>query len=527
MNGLLKLLIAAALLNSLSWIILTPVWQYPDEQAHFSQVQDMAEIGYVPTSLNTSQEVSLSEQILETERNNLGNNKFTYHPEYKINYGNGWYGPRERELAQLQESERTNFVKNEATQNPPFYYTLASIFYNIFDGGSILNRVYAVRFMSALLFVANIYVAAKIGNIVFPKEKILAFTIPTLVAFKPMLVHASTGVLPDTLTNLLFSAVLLVCLKIMTVGLKTKFLLIGIVLITAGVFTRQQFLLAVPILAISAAFSVWKKKKVLSLTIASILIIAICLLEAGYRFASTPFISYFRIPELSLIKVESLASESIIDYLKWSIRQTIAQTLPWYWGVYKWLSLTVPHLNYQIINRIIIVSVVGVLLRYFLAFRNRKFTQQDVLLTFLIIASLVYFALFLVWDYFFVQTHNFPFGFQGRYFFPLVVAHITILLLGLMEIARLILKDRAWLLAPLLVAAMIIFNWVSLFTVASSYYGTSNLNLFIDQASQYKPEIVKGNAILLILLLSIVSQIILVLNFSKFTLKHPKWQTER
>ncbi len=53
MPAYIKYLLVAAFANALVWIILVPIWQYPDEQAHFSQVQNIAEIGKVPGKLNT------------------------------------------------------------------------------------------------------------------------------------------------------------------------------------------------------------------------------------------------------------------------------------------------------------------------------------------------------------------------------------------------------------------------------------------------------------------------------------------
>ena len=84
MPKLLKLLLIAAFLNALSWIVLIPIWQYPDEQAHFAQVQDTAELGKTPKGIDTSEEIAVYEKILGTARDGFGNNRYTYHPEFNI-----------------------------------------------------------------------------------------------------------------------------------------------------------------------------------------------------------------------------------------------------------------------------------------------------------------------------------------------------------------------------------------------------------------------------------------------------------
>ena len=71
----------------------------------------------------------------------------------------------------------------------------------------------------------------------------------------------------------------------------------------------------------------------------------------------------------------------------------------------------------------------------------------------------------------------------------------------------------------LLIIGVIIFNYFSLFWVASHYYDISSLNTFIIQVSQYKPEMLKGTAILLILLMSIISSVFYTYSYLKVALR--------
>src|SRR3989344_9338502 len=135
MSQTTKILFVSALINAISWIILIPLWQYPDEQSHFAQIQYIAEIGGIPEgskSQDTSYEIAISEKILGTERDSLGNNKFTYHPEYKLDYSEGIFGPGEDQITDLPKSSRIQLVKQEATLNPPLYYFLGSLAYKLF-----------------------------------------------------------------------------------------------------------------------------------------------------------------------------------------------------------------------------------------------------------------------------------------------------------------------------------------------------------------------------------------------------------
>lgn len=527
MPKLLKLLLIAAFFNALSWIILIPIWQYPDEQAHFAQVQNLAELGVFPTGqANTSGEIATSEKIFGTARDGFGNNRYTYHPEFNVDYSDTGEGLFENYIESLDKSSRTNLVKKEATHNPPLYYFLGSLFYQVFGWGDLFTRVYAVRVMSAILFIATIFVAYKIATLIF-KNKILQIALPTLVAFKPMLVFASTGILPDALTNFLFSLILFFSLKIIKEGLKISTLeLIGLTIIF-GVLTRQQFLISIPIVSLPIIYQLIKNRQNLAKYVLPIGVTIAAFAALSFFIPQLFYLRSISAPEIDRPNLVLLFSDNFIEYLKISFNQTVSQTLPWYWGVYRWLSYTLPPLVYQIINRVLVVAAIGVLIALARPIVKKKLTDFDKILYFLIVASFIYYAVIIIWDYYFRLDHIFSFGIQGRYFFPLVVAHLVIILMGLRTIYRMVFKKYAKWAIFATVFLMVLFNNVSLFFISASYYSTSSLNSFIIQASQYKPEIFKGNIILFIIIISLTAQIFFTFSFVKFILRENSFGNEK
>ena len=519
MKRLVKLLIVAAFFNALSWIILIPVWQYPDEQAHFAQVQDVSEIGKVPpASLDTSYEIALSEEILGTSRDSFGNNKYTYHPEYKIDYSQNDSGIREKEILQLSKPSRTELVKREATLNPPLYYILGASIYKLFDDESLITRVYAVRVLSTAIFVTTIYISFLIGKLIFAKSQFLPLILASLVAFKPMLVFSSTGVLPDTLTNLLFSLIIYLGLRVIRDGFLPKTLVCSALVVFIGILTRQQFSISILIifLALSIRLIIHPKyiKQIAVLIFTTMLVYYLLSLNT-----SVPILTNLRFQEDPLSTIKMINISSFIQFASGTLRHTISEVLPWYWGVYRWLSFTLPSTYYQIINRLILISFVGLFIKLILIIKNKNFTKDDFVVAFLITSSTIYFLVITLWDYIFSLKSGFSFGIQGRYFFPLVVAHIAILLTGLVHIFKLLFKSHSKYLVLLLVLLMMIFNDLSLFHVASSYYDATNFKTFILQASQYKPYLLKGNIILLIPAVAITLQIVFILSLVNYSKK--------
>ena len=67
---------------------------------------------------------------------------------------------------------------------------------------------------------------------------------------------------------------------------------------------------------------------------------------------------------------------------------------------------------------------------------------------------------------------------------------------------------------------MMIFNDLSLYHVSSSYYETSNVTVFINQVSQYKPLLFKGSTIMLILALNLGMQLFVIAKFTQLVLKN-------
>lgn len=502
MNFVLKILLVAAFFNGLSWILLIPIWQYPDEQAHFAQVQNFAEIGHVPALQNTSQEIFFSEESLGTLRDQFGNNKFTYHPEFKL--------PFKQSLDILDKSARTSFVISESTNNPPFYYLLGAIAYKVVNDGSLFSRVYAVRFLSVILYILNVIIVYKISEIIFKKADSLKFSLTILVSFMPMYVFASTGILPDPLTNLLFNTLILLNLLIITKGLKTSYLLSLVTVVILGICTRQQFLISIAICALAIFYQVSKNAKQLFYFLIILFLLIFLIIFLNYRGTEIPLVSNIRIPDSMIFDKKYLSLKQFSTHIWWTLNHTYREVLPWYWGVYKWLSLTLPHTVYQIINRLLVLATIGIFLRFVIVIRSKRISELDKILVFMIISSFIYFLFFLIWDYFFRSKNLFSFGVQGRYFFPIITAHFTTALIGFWQLFSFISKKTAKYLIFILTASMILLNDFSLAFVAASYYDTTGLKKFFFQVSQYKPLLLKGDIIIIILAFAFISQVFLL-----------------
>lgn len=496
----------------LLWSFIVPLWHTPDEQAHFAQVAFIAETGRNPGggTLDTTEEIYFSEQLLGTARDRVGNNKFTFHPEYKIEYTDSLIGKYEASIAALAQSDaKKKFVYQEATRYPKLYYMPATWIYKFFYNEDIFTRVFAIRFWSLLLFILNIYVVYKLGELLFPKNKFIAYILAILVGFQPMMVFSNIGVTSDSLANLLFSSFLYLCLRLILSNINIKDLTLLIITSLAVLNTKIQFIIILPALLLLISFLVvrdFKKQKQVYLF-------------GLFILGSFLAILYLYITQFGplIFTLESIAMFNLGSFVKFTWEYTLPHTykevLPWYWGVYDWLGVTYPRIVYRIINGITLVSIIGFTIWFISVLRRRLWRDKNIQgIFFLLCVSLFYFVAISVYDWLSWYKSGFQLGVQGRYFFPLISFQMLMFILGWTTLLPNNWNIKQYAL-KILAGIMMIFNLYALYFVSSSYYDVSSMQRFITQASQYKPWIVKGLCFELLLLMTLSALMIFLIKF--------------
>lgn len=215
----------------------------------------------------------------------------------------------------------------------------------------------------------------------------------------------------------------------------------------------------------------------------------------------------------SILKLDS----DFVGFLNQTIQKTIAETIPWYWGVFNWLGVTYPRIVYQIINRVMLIAAIGVLIKLYIDFKSKS--KEGLLVIFLLLSSLIYFFGVTYYNYLFSLGSGFSFGIQGRYFFPVVVAHMALILVGVITLVPSRYKKAYIWAIKLLGLGMIILTFIALYTIAGSYYDLSSMNNFIVQGSQYKPWFYKGNWLIFWLVGYLLATFLLMREYLKLDLR--------
>jgi len=225
-----------AIVNAACWSLITPPFQAPDEPSHFAYSQLLAEAGRLPS--NSEGDVSQEEERVVQALNQTG---IEWHPEV---------GAVSSPQALRELHEALTFPFNRvgpggagvAASEPPLYYALATLPYHLASSGTLLDRLEAMRLLSALMAGLTALFAFLFVRELLPGVR-WAWTVAGLgVAFTPVLGFTSGAVTPDAMLSAVSAAAFYFLACAFRRGL-TRRLGVAIGVVTAiGFLTKLNFL---------------------------------------------------------------------------------------------------------------------------------------------------------------------------------------------------------------------------------------------------------------------------------------------
>lgn len=464
------------------WSVVTPAFEFPDEQAHLGSVEYLRTQNAMPSydKQDLSTEMSATQKYLGIFRNELGQNKYTYHPEFRLDYTQSFIGPYENEIKYLNNDvARSTYMGSEAAKYPPIYYRYIDLLTRPTSNSDILTRLFNSRLAGITLIPIMAYFAYLSGLVIF-NSKLYARTLTFLVMLQPMFSFVSSGVNSDNLHNLWFFAIFYLCLIIIKRGVKVVDLISLAILIALDIYTKPQGFIAIPLVSLALLLSIirFRQWKML-LSIIGVGLISLIFARGQWDIYK------------HLLNVANQSGASFIEYLRFTANKLVAQNIVWYWGVFKWLGVVLPPIYWRIANRVVLLSVIGVIVYLYKVIKKKKIVADPYSVGYLVLVSLVY-ALIIFWyDWQHTKINGYSLGIQARYFFPTIVAHLALMMTGIISLGWNRLTRRT--LRLVLVALFVWLQLGGLYTLLSSYYDLSSINAFIIQVSQYKPTFLKGN----------------------------------
>lgn len=463
------------------WSLVTPLFEFPDEQAHIGTVSFLSKEGRIPVGpeLDMTIEMAETQKLLGVFRNHLGQNSYTYHPEHHVSYSETYMGLEEAQIMSLNTPDlRTSYVATEAARYPRLYYDYLHFWHDLVGESDIMVRSFAMR-LAGLLFVGlTAIVLYRLGLQLFGSQ-LSALILTMLVLLQPMYSFLSAGVNSDNLHNLLFAVLIYLGLQITRVGLKPNLLLGSALIIALDIATKPQGYLGVIIIVLailSNIISTRQWQKIIWLAVIGLVGFFVILHPAN------PYRSWIITPNQS--------GSSLTDFVSFSLNKLVAQNIVWYWGVFKWLGIVLPPIYWQIANRLVVIAGIGLIVYLYRFIKKQAVVTPPPATVFLFLTSLVYALAIYYFDYQYVRAVGYSIGVQARYLFPTISAHMALLMIGILSFTNS--KKIQNLLLRGLASFIIWMQLGGIWRLITSYYDVSSLHTFITQASQYKPAFAKG-----------------------------------
>ena len=193
------------LANGLAWSLIVPPFEVPDENAHYAYVAQVAERGTLPHHavregmLSPAQDAMLGAlgfyQIVGETHNPA--------PMSELQQRNI------EAVAREPLSTRGSGDALSATNNPPLYYVLEAVPYKLASGGTVLDRLAAMRVLSALMGAVTVLLVYLFLSELLPARRLAWCAGALIVAFQPLFGFMSGGVNNDNLLYLTAAGVLL------------------------------------------------------------------------------------------------------------------------------------------------------------------------------------------------------------------------------------------------------------------------------------------------------------------------------
>ncbi len=181
--------------NAVAWSVITPPFQTPDEPEHVAYVKQVAETGRLPSA--TGEDFSLEERVaLEDLRLGSVAEETQEQPISTL-------AQEEKLESDLTESRQSTEPGSEyagvATSQPPLYYAIEAIPYDLDAGATLLDRIELMRLVSALMCALTAFFGYLFVREVLPGVR-QAWLVGGLgVALTPLLGFMSGSVNPDAM----------------------------------------------------------------------------------------------------------------------------------------------------------------------------------------------------------------------------------------------------------------------------------------------------------------------------------------
>lgn len=415
-------LVTAALLLGLSWSVVTPPFQAPDENSHFGYLQHLVEAGELPG--DASRPLFSTEQTQAQLYSNA--DQAAAQPAQPMELRRSEYERWQAVDERLEFADRADGGgANPAASNPPLYYLSVAPGYVLTRDASIFTRLWAARALSAFWLVLTVTAAWMLAREFFVDQRAAVF-VAGLAALAPMITFLSGTVTPDAALFAVWTVALWLGVRCLRSGLTSRRAAALGAVVGAAILVKATSYALLPAFAFVLAVGVWRSRRILpALGAATALLAVVAPWFVGARlFERSPAAQVGVVTDAPAFNVRELASYVWQYYLPelpfMTPYPSVAESLPAYdllikgtVGAFGWLEIEFPEFVY-LAAALCVLAVVGGLI---VALVRRRRLRSEVI--FLCLVALALMAGLHYSEY--QQLEGGAVNFiQGRYLLPLV-----------------------------------------------------------------------------------------------------------
>ena len=421
-------LLGVVLVIGVTWALIVPPWQSPDETSHFAYAESLAERFALPGGPHRPP-ISADELLaIQADNTNLvAGSPDTVNPEWNA----ADYARYLARAARTRPSDSNGGGASSVSPNPPLYYLYADLAYWADVGGNPFDRLYAMQMWGVSLLIVTVVGAWLLAGEVLGRRRLAQLACAATVGFEPMETFLATSVTPDALLVALWTLALWLGARVIVRAAPQRDAVALGAITAAAILTKATSYALVPAVLFALLIG-WlrrpqeERKAALRLLVPALLVLSVPVLAwvglanalsrpainavptgAGHRFNVRQFLSYvwqFYLPRLSF-QAPSPAEQGA--YFEIWIHEA--------WGAFGWLDVPMAGWVYPVIGwtcAVILVPAAALLTR----FRDR---ERLSLTAFFALALVGLLGLIHLVDYQSIISTGYPL-LQGRYLLPAV-----------------------------------------------------------------------------------------------------------
>lgn len=493
----LLLLLLATLFKGLAWSVIIPPWQASDEPQQFLYGQSVER----ERTLHPQRQVAVPQEVASLAQA-VQFGWLVHQNQHAIDFSNPAVMARHIAAADNAASRRVWAKDEKAPDNllrqpdftfyhPPLHFALMGAVQAPLEGASIRWRLGASRWLSVALGLLTVGLTFYIGRELWPRRPDLALLLATLVSFQPMFSFSTATVTNIMLEIALFSACLLVLLRILRAGISpARAVGLGVV-VSLGLLTKISFLAVLPlILVVMAQNFVSARRGSGGKPFWWLATLALPPLLSGWWYREA-LVNLTQGPHANFREqAAAIVAQAPMGLKAWFHESAplgkYPRVLISYWGNFGWPDTIMP-LPLLALLGLLTLAVIGLSLRWLFSLSRQKAsisTDEDApdVRAFVVLGLA---TLSLIGFYLYLNHRITHFGIRGQYYLAASAGQMAWLLWG---VALPFSRHRRPMALWLLGVAMMVLNVFSIFgVILPRYYGSAGWGELLARVALLQP----------------------------------------